>query len=594
MNSQRAVYWMVGVATLAVVVAFLIHGGGRESKSSAGPQLPGLVAYKNLPAAFNQRLRGVFEQIRLRPDDMDSVRKLARLYHANGLYGEARSCYTLLAVHSVGLNARDHYYLADIAQNESNLTDTETELRASLVTGPDYLPARLALANALFKSGDEVAAGKEYSAVLQKQPDQPQASLGLARIELQKGDDAAASARLEELLAAHPESTGAASLFAQVLERLGQTDRAVAVTQMSLQKPEPPLADPWMTELLADCYDIQRLSIAFEEFFKMGQMDGALPLLDRLSELDPDNPTIKIFRGFSHARAGRHSEATREFREALAKGGDPEKICPYLVQSLFDQGKDAEAENLLAGYSAKLPDSVPLAKAYSEVATRRGDAALVRRLLTKVLEKEPYLYPQNMSLAKILWTSGERDEAAKYLERVASVYASDVPSRALLGEYFLSKSDPVSALKFLEQAYTHVAAGTPAHTGLTALLGTAHLQAGNAEIERARLAEAADHYEKAIRFAPAEIEAYAGKANACVQLKQFSRAAEALERLTSLLPENPTIHLSLGDVLYQGGKKDQAGGHWHKALQLTPTGDTELRQAIDERLAGRITEETFK
>ena len=184
------------------------------------------------------------------------------------------------------------------------------------MTEPNYLPARLALANALFKTGDEGAAAKEYSAALAIEPDQPQASLGLARIELQKGDDDVALARLEELMAAHPESTAGAALLAQVLERLGQTDRAVAMAQWSLQKPEPPLADPWLAGLLTDCYDTQRLSIAFEEYFKLGKMEGALPLLDRLSELDPNSPSTRIFRGFSHARAHRHTEATREFRDA--------------------------------------------------------------------------------------------------------------------------------------------------------------------------------------------------------------------------------------------------------------------------------------
>jgi tetratricopeptide (TPR) repeat protein len=521
------------------------------------------------------------------------VRKLARLYQANGLYQEARECYSFIATRT-GLVARDHYYLAHIALNESNLPEAEIELRAVLTSEQEYLPARLALANALFKTGNGGAAEKEYSAVLKIQPDQPEASLGLARIELQKGDDDAALARLEELMAAHPASTAGAAVLAQILERRGQTDRAIAVAQASLQKPEPPVADPWMAELFIDCYDIQRLSIAFEAHFKSGEMDEALLLLARLSELDPSSPTTKIFRGFSLARASRPIEAEREFREALANGGDPERICPYLVQSLQEQGKHVEAESLLADYSVKMPDSIPIAKAYAELAIRRGNTELARPLLVKVLEKEPYLYPENMSLAKILWTSGERDEAAKCLKRVASVFASDVPSRALLGEYYLGKSDPVSALKFLEEAHAHVAANTPAQAGLATLLATAHLQAGNGEIEKGGLQEAANHYEKAIHFAPAEIDAHAGMANACVQLKRFSRAAEALEKLAALLPENPTIYLSLGDVIYQSGEKAQAGRHWQKALTLTAADDTELRNALGERLAGRITDETFR
>jgi Flp pilus assembly protein TadD len=64
--------------------------------------------------------------------------------------------------------------------------------------------------------------------------------------------------------------------------------------------------------------------------------------------------------------------------------------------------------------------------------------------------------------------------------------------------------------------------------------------------------------------------------------------------MAALQPENPTIYLSLGDVLYQNGDHDQAARQWQRALQFAAAADTGLRQAIADRLAGRITEETFK
>ena len=223
-----------------------------------------------------------------------------------------------------------------------------------------------------------------------------------------------------------------------------------------------------------------------------------------------------------------------------------------------------------------------------------GDEKLARRLLAKVLQKEPDRQSQNMSLAKILWNSGERDAAAKCLEQVAAVDANDVPSRALLGEYYLGKSDPYSAIRFLEPAGAHAPAGTPAHQSLTTMLGTAYRQAGNGQADKGDLVGAVDYYEKATQLGPGHLDAYAGKARACVQLKQFRRAAEALEKLVSLEPENPTIHLSLGDVIYQDGNAAEARRHWQKARQLVAAGDNELRDALDLRLSGRITPETFK
>jgi tetratricopeptide (TPR) repeat protein len=158
----------------------------------------------------------------------------------------------------------------------------------------------------------------------------------------------------------------------------------------------------------------------------------------------------------------------------------------------------------------------------------------------------------------------------------------------------LGKSDPKSAIRVLEEASAFAPAKSTVQENLKALLGVAYFQAGNVEAEKGRLAEAADHADKAIGLVPADLNAYALKANACVQLKQFRRAADALEKMASLQPDNPTIYLSLGDVLYQDGDAQQANRQWQKALQFVAGADGELRKALRERLDGRITEETFK
>jgi tetratricopeptide (TPR) repeat protein len=577
---------VVGLMLLAWIVP---AAKGRENDG-----LPRRVRYENLPEAFNQALLKAKNEVSATPGEVEPIRKLARLYHANRLFSEARACYELIAKTPAGLTAQDHYYLADIAANENDLTEAEAELKATLQDAPDYIPARLALAEALFKTGRPKEAAKEYERILEKEANQPQAEFGLARIELQRGDDDGAQARLEELMTNHPEFTSGAGLLARILERRGENDRAVAMVQWSQQKPEPRLNDPWKDALLADCYDGQRLSITFEEDFKTGRMDEAAVLLDRLAVLDPHGPIPMMFAGFSHAEALDHIKAIRDYYNALGKGGDPEKICPLLVQSLLALGKISEAESLMAGYFAKIPDSIPMAKAYAEVAIRKGDAKLARTLLEKILQKEPFLQAQNMSLAKILWEAGDRDAAAVCLRRVAGIAANDVASRALLGEYYLGKGDPYSAIEPLEQAKSFVVPKTPVQTHLHELLAAAYLGAGNAEVEKGRLAEAVKYFDKAIQVGPTDPNAYAAKANVCVQLGQFHEAAEALEKLARLDPKNPTVHLSLGDVLYQGGEKNAARTSWQTAMGLTTAQDTELQGALRQRLEGNITENTFK
>jgi tetratricopeptide (TPR) repeat protein len=584
-----AIRWiLVGCGSVLLVAGFVLN------RKREAPPLPAISRYESLPKIFNEVLRQTHDEFLSEGRSPELLRKLARLYQANRLFREARACYRMLAAIPPGLNAHDHYFLADLAQTENDLGAAEVELRTVLMAEPNYVPARLVLAETLFKSGRESDAEKEYAAILPIEANHPQALLGLARVELQGQREDAAVAHLEQLMATHPESTSGAALFAKVLERRGKTGRAIAMTIWSQQKPEPVPADPWMSELFADVYDLQRISLRFEDYFRTGQIEEATTLLRRIEELDSQNPIVPLLKGWSAVQSHREEEAVSFFRLALASGGDPEKICPYLVQCLLALGKVAEAATLMAEYHAKMPDSTPVAKAYADVALRRGDGILARGLLEKILEREPYLYAQNMDLAQIFWTAGERAKAVPYLQKAALAHRPEVAAQALLGEYFLEQGDPASAIPPLEVAMARAQPSTPARARLEEMLHSAYLLAGNGEVEKGQLIEAAQHYDQASGLAPADLSGYAGAASARVQLKQFGRAAEALEKMLSLQPDNPTIYLSLGDVIYQDGRATEAMGYWRKALQYTAAGDTQLRTALDDRISGRITAEIFR
>jgi len=589
MSSRRIVQWACGgAAFLAAAAAFILIVHRRR------PQLPDPAHYGDLPGQFNQALQGARARAGSRGDDAGGVRELARLYQANRLYPEARACYRVIAAGPGGLAARDHYCLAAIAQEESDLGAAQAELQAALQAEPAYIPARLALADTLFKAGRADEAGKEYAAVLEAEAGHPRASFGLARVELQRGDEDKAVARLRDLVTHHPETTSASALLAQILESRGETEDAAAMRALSQQQHEPVPPDPWMKAMLVDCYDLQRLGIAFEEYRLAGQMDEALPLLARLEELDPKGWMPPMLRGWSQKQAGHYPEAVQEYSLALKNGGDPERICPLLAAALLTEGRPADAAAFLAPYHSKLPQSIPILLSYSEVAVRLKDEKLARSLLAQVLRAEPYLYLPNMSMVQILWNAGERDAAAQCLQKVARVYPADVDSRGLLGQYFMERGDPGSAVAPLEQAIAHVQARDPRRDRLTKMLNTAYLTAGSLEASRGHFAEAVNFSEKSIRLAPDVLRGYALKANACRRMKDFKGAAQALERMSSLEPKEPSLQLSLGDAVYQGGDREGAREHWQRALQLAPADAAELRSALGLRLAGRVTAETFQ
>jgi len=579
MSSKRRAYSLIiGVALLAAAAAVAwIRLENRQG-------LPGPARYANLPRQFDQALQAARERAG-RGSDSEAVRALARLYQANRLFAEARACYRVVASNPKGLAARDHYYLALIALDESDTDTALSELRATLAAEPSYIPARVALADSLFRSGQADAAQKEYEGALAAEAEQPQALLGLARVALQRGDDGAAVARLRELVARHPESTSGPALLAQVLERKGEAEEAAAMTALSKQKHEPLPADPWAKALLDDCYDLARLGIAFEEYRLSEQMDEALPLVGRLEELDPKGWTAPMLRGWSQKEAGHYPEAVREYRLALANGADPERICPLLVNALLSEKNTAEAASLLAEYHAKLPNSVPILLSYCEVAVREKDDKLARSLLSQVLQAEPYLYMPNMSMVQILWNSGDHDSAAAVLRRVAKVYPADIDSRGLLAQYYMEKGDPISAIPPLEQALSSLPAKDTRRAQVVRMLDTAYLTAGSLGASTGRFGMAVTYAEKSIKLAPDEFRGYALKANACRRLGDMKGAEQALERMAALQPADPTLQMDLGDALLQTGDRVQARAHWQRALELAPPAASGLRDELSMRLS---------
>jgi tetratricopeptide (TPR) repeat protein len=583
-SGRRTLIWACGCAVvLALAAAGLVAVGHRDR-----PKLPALLHYGSLPIQFDQALRTAWDRANAGGTPPQPVRDLARLYQANRLFTEARACYGVIAAGPGGLSAQDRYYLAAIALDESDLGTARAELTAAVSAEPGYVPARLKLADVLFKSGSPEEAAKEYEAILVLEAHHPQALYGMARIAQQRGDDNGAVATLRELIAHHPESTSGAGLLANILDRRGDAEEAAAMRARSQQTQEPIPPDPWTGDLLVHCYDLMRLGTAFEDYQRTGQMGEALPLLDRLEELDPKGWIAPMLRGWSQRQAGRYPEAVEEYRLALRNGGDPERICPLLVNAMLRQGKPADAAALLAAYREKMPHSVPILLSYSEVAVRMKDAKLARSLLAEVLEKEPYLYMPNMSMAQILWVAGEHDSAAQCLKRVAKVFPADVDSRGLLGQYYMEKPDPWSAMAPLEQAIAHVEPKDPRRERLTKMLDTAYLTAGSLEASQGHFAKAVSLAEKSILLVPGGMRGYGLKANACRSMKDFKGAADALGKMSALAPNEPMIQLGLGDAVYQAGDSDQAREHWKRALQLAPADAAPLREAIGQRLAGRV------
>jgi len=264
-----------------------------------------------------------------------------------------------------------------------------------------------------------------------------------------------------------------------------------------------------------------------------------------------------------------------------------------LVQCLIAQKRIDEAVVAVEQALHTKPDSVGLFTLQADLAVRQHDEARSRTLLTALLKKEPYLYNANMNLTQILWARGEKEATVECLLRVTKAFPVDVASRGLLGQYYIEKRDFRSAIPPLEQALPQAEASSPASERLAAMLVTACMGEGAMQASAGHTEEASDVYQKAGRISPAGVDALGQLAGELAQTRQFRAAAGVLARLAVLQPANPTVQLSLGDMLYQAGDAAAAKTHWEKAQSGISSNDAALRDALNARLGNRITPELF-
>ena len=502
---------------------------------------------------------------------------LGRLYHANGYYREAWQAYRA----SGRADARTAYLQADLARQLGEPGQEIAQLEAALRAEPGYVPTWFWLAEARYKSGDLAGARLAYAEVLQRDPDHPHARLGVAREHLRAGARDEAARELAELVSRHPAFSSALALQARLAEQAGEVRRAVELRERSRGRKDPPVLDPWLDDLLPQCYDLQRLGIGFEDHLKAGLAEQAKAYLARMEAVAPGHWQVHRFHAIVAAQQGLGPQAVQAYAAALAAEGDPDALYPGLVDELVRQERTDEAERRAREGLRAAPRNVPLHTDLAELHWRRGDAAGAERWLRQALALAPQDVPALRLLSWILWQGGRRAEARPHLETLQRLVPGEIAARAMLGEWLLEEGRPEAALTPLQEAV----ASEPANAEVRERLAVAWLRVGNQRAREGHLEQALAAYDAAVTARPAHLEAYTNKARVLLAAGRPADALAAYGPLAEADAANPQVYLNFGDIARAAGRPDVARQHWQAArARLGPGSDAALREAIDQRL----------
>jgi tetratricopeptide (TPR) repeat protein len=125
----------------------------------------------------------------------------------------------------------------------------------------------------------------------------------------------------------------------------------VGTAPASPQPQSPPAPRPDNTASVGQETDIGKLFALAESLFQRGDLDGSMRALDRLAQIDGNNPKVYFYRGQVMGRKGDLPRSVEAFDRAIAL--NPNYVDAYILRcaTLIDMGRPepamADAERLV-------------------------------------------------------------------------------------------------------------------------------------------------------------------------------------------------------------------------------------------------------
>src|SRR2546427_8504658 len=147
---------------------------------TAIPPLPRL-ALDSYPSPTREAISRAYRDAVARPTDAATVGTLARTLHAWEQWSAAHDAYA--RAQALAPQVFEWQYLDALAlQRLARYGDAISHLDQALRVSPDYLPARVTLAEALLESGDLERSARLFEPLRREPASEPAAELGLGRI----------------------------------------------------------------------------------------------------------------------------------------------------------------------------------------------------------------------------------------------------------------------------------------------------------------------------------------------------------------------------------------------------------------------------
>jgi len=584
---RRSNFFRVAFALVILVLACASFIGvklWRESRSIAEIRnhLPSVPA--KIPTVLAQRLTDATHRIESHATLSEGLAELGRLYHASGYAAEAETCWQLFRTLEPH-DARSAYYLADLRRTANDQEGMLELLRETTRLAPNYAPAWLRLADALFKSDEIAEATAAYQKRLELAHDDPYALLGLARIELRQRQPLLARQRLERLVQVAPKFSPGHNLYAEILATEGVNENVLKHRWLGRETGRFRDADdPWLDELISWCFDYERLCLRGTVEFQSHIGDGGRSCFERAIGLRPDALTAYELLGNLDFDQGKPGLARQQYERGLARVPAAQLTAEYyarLSNACWKMQQPAEAARYAREGIARTGESPEL---YNEL----GVALLALDDVTGAVAAFDHAVAlssndtiANYNLALVFINQQRIPEALAALHRAIELRPTYPDALELLAEIEIDAGHWRESLRYLQPLYEV----QPYNRKTRERMASVNLKLGLEAEKQNDLASAAQHYAAGVGLAPDHPTLQARLGATLLALGQVADALAPLERFRQLDPQSPIAAFYLAECYAALRRTDDARRVFGEATTLAErAGDANLATAARERL----------
>jgi tetratricopeptide (TPR) repeat protein len=417
-------FWTGRLSAVSTILVLVTVGA---PSAQAPPPLPEL-AMERFPEAARASVSRALGDAKAHPSDAKVVGQLGRVLHAWDQYESAHAAYSRAA--ALAPKAFEWPYLdAVVLQRLARHAEAATRLKEVLAISPNFKPATVKLADALFDAGNIDESRRLFEKLVKDPETEPMGDFGLGRIAVAEKRYDEAIARLERAVARFPEWGSAHYSLAMSYRALGRREEAQqALERHAKYGPQwPTLEDPVLATISDIRDDARALLVRGIRLAELGDLEGAIKAHEAALAQDPSLLQAHMNLISLYGRAGRFNEGEQQYLESVKLGGETADMHYDFGVLLGLQQKWDEAGAAYEKAIAANPSHARARNNLGETLERRRRVEAALEAYRGAVEVAPGFRLARFNASRMLLALGRAGEAVSELEKIVEPRDAEAP-----------------------------------------------------------------------------------------------------------------------------------------------------------------------